>query len=467
VSAINVSKKPANILFYGTTYGRVFKMENANQGNHYPIDITPSQMKTVSANVGCIAIDDDNANDLFAVYTNYGILSVFHSTNLGETWEPVSGNLEEMTNGSGAGPACLWLEIIEVKGKKLYLLGTSAGLFVTSYINGHGTVWQMESEDLIGNMVVEMIDTRSTDGYVVVGTHGNGIYSTYIDKLPTLPEKPKLLGSPNNSGGVLSSSSISWQPAHGAFLYDVQLSRKNDFSEIYYESKGIKDTAIIVKNLEQGAVDFYWRVRSISAGGPSDWSEVWKFTTAVAAPELIFPSDKSINIDYKDIPFKWLEMYKSKSYRFQLSNSLSFSTLLIDTVVQKNEFYVSGLEKTKKYMWRVASIDDYGQGLMSNISIFTTASYSSINENKSNMKFAPIPCRDFGELTLSVSKPEMISIELIDNYGRKLHCFEDKIFFVGEQKIKFNLSNYNSGVYYLLVKKQSGKNQLIKILIEN
>ena len=62
----------------------------------------------------------------------------------------------------------------------IYLVGTSTGLYSTSILDGDKTVWTQEGEATIGNVVVDMMDVRQSDGYVVVGTHGNGAFSTAI-----------------------------------------------------------------------------------------------------------------------------------------------------------------------------------------------------------------------------------------------------------------------------------------------
>ena len=45
---------------------------------------------------------------------------------------------------------------------------------------GTATVWVQQGTNTIGNSVCDMIDTRPSDGLVVVATHASGIYSTYI-----------------------------------------------------------------------------------------------------------------------------------------------------------------------------------------------------------------------------------------------------------------------------------------------
>ena len=54
-------------------------------------------------------------------------------------------------------------------------------MFSTTELNGDSTVWVKEGATTIGNVIVDMIDARTTDGFIAIGTHGNGVYSTYFN----------------------------------------------------------------------------------------------------------------------------------------------------------------------------------------------------------------------------------------------------------------------------------------------
>jgi len=77
------------------------------------------------------------------------------------------------------------LKVLNYNGGTIYFAGTSVGLFSTANLNGTQTIWQQESPDLIGRSIVDMIDARSTDGWVLVSTQGNGIFSTYFQPTGT------------------------------------------------------------------------------------------------------------------------------------------------------------------------------------------------------------------------------------------------------------------------------------------
>ena len=76
-------------------------------------------------------------------------------------------------------------------GKTQFFAGTSIGLFSTdSLVLGtnsgtNTTVWSQESPTLIGSNVVTDLKIRQSDGYVVIGTHGGGVFdSYYTNKYP-------------------------------------------------------------------------------------------------------------------------------------------------------------------------------------------------------------------------------------------------------------------------------------------
>ena len=182
ITAVAVSKTPANIVFYGTSNKKIYKIINANTGNPSRIDITPTIFQS-GGNVSCIAIDPNDANNIIVTFSNYNIYSLFYTTNGGTSWTKGAGNLEQNSSGSGNGPSIRWASFLPINGKNLYLVGTSIGLFATDTLQGLNTQWVQLGTNTIGNVVVEMIKTRESDGLVVVATHGTGIFSTHITSI--------------------------------------------------------------------------------------------------------------------------------------------------------------------------------------------------------------------------------------------------------------------------------------------
>jgi photosystem II stability/assembly factor-like uncharacterized protein len=189
ISYIAVSTLPANRLYYGTNLGKVYRMDNANTGNPIPVNITGTDFP-VNAFVAFIDIDPDNADRVMVTFSNYGVQSLFHTSDGGTTWATVGGNLEEFPDGSGNGPSIRCTKKLMFQGKKIVFAGTSSGLFSTRELKGDSTVWVKEGATTIGNVIVDDIDARQTDGFIAIGTHGNGVYSAYFDPSASIDELP-------------------------------------------------------------------------------------------------------------------------------------------------------------------------------------------------------------------------------------------------------------------------------------
>ena len=173
ITGLDVSRFPvANTLYYGTSSGLIFKVENANIDDQVPVDVSTGKGLPVG-NINQIYVDPNNSNRVYAVFSNYNIPSIFMSKNGGETWENISGNLEENADGTGNGPSVRWFSI--GGNNNIFYAGTSTGLYVSFYLNGTRTRWFREPF-VVGNAVVPMIRTRE-DGFVAVAAHGNGIYN--------------------------------------------------------------------------------------------------------------------------------------------------------------------------------------------------------------------------------------------------------------------------------------------------
>jgi hypothetical protein len=192
ITAIGVSKNPANRVYYGTSKKRLYRIDNANTGTPTPIDVSgnvaPNSFPP-NGFINCIAVDPQDADKVMVVFSNYSVYSVYYSLNGGTSWIKVAGNLEQNAAGSGNGPSIRWASIIHPpQGGTAYLLGTSTGLYGTINLDSASTEWVQLAANDIGKVVVSMMDYRESDGRVLVATHSAGMYSTYIKNINQLPD---------------------------------------------------------------------------------------------------------------------------------------------------------------------------------------------------------------------------------------------------------------------------------------
>ncbi len=178
ISAMESSISPANIFYYGTSQGKIFKILNANSGQPIATDITGSNMP--DGYINCIESNPSDANEVMVSFSNYEVESIFYTKDGGDTWNTVSGNLEIINaDDKNIGPSVRYVNLLNTENGSIYLAGTSIGLYQAAELNSN-TQWTQVASDKIGNTVVNMVKTRQ-DGFIAVGTHGNGIFHANIN----------------------------------------------------------------------------------------------------------------------------------------------------------------------------------------------------------------------------------------------------------------------------------------------
>ncbi len=121
-----------------------------------------------------IAINPDDANEIIVVMSNYNIIGLYHSTDGGQNYTAIEGNLEGTTQNPGPSIRCA--SILPDNSGNTYFVATSIGLFSTSALDGNNTVWTQEGQNTMGDVIVDYVVSRKSDGRVVAGTHGRGAF---------------------------------------------------------------------------------------------------------------------------------------------------------------------------------------------------------------------------------------------------------------------------------------------------
>ncbi len=166
-------------LYFGTNTGKVYQVDNAASQSATLKDISGSSFPQ-NGFVAGIEVDPANADEIIVVFSNYNVQSLFRTIDGGKTWSAIGGNLEELPDGAGSGPSVRCSKIIHTTTGTIYYVGTSVGLYSTTKINGAQTVWTQESPTAIGNLIVENIDARQSDGRVIVSTQGGGVFKNAV-----------------------------------------------------------------------------------------------------------------------------------------------------------------------------------------------------------------------------------------------------------------------------------------------
>ncbi|MCT4665675.1 MAG: T9SS type A sorting domain-containing protein [Flavobacteriales bacterium] len=250
--SIHVTKaNPGNVVYIGTDERAVFKVENPNSNNPIITELPYKDINNKTAYYSGFTIDiasnPDNGNELIFVNSNYTSRSLFYTSDGGTTVAKIGGNLEENIDGSGNGPSMRSAEILTFSnGEKMYLAGSSVGLFGTAHLNGDSTKWYRVSPEIIGNTIIERIVYRKEDGLLLIATHGNGIYYANVNSVSDLLSNEEVIVDKINTNSP--KIKITENPVKGRILKFELLDKNSIDQEValsFYSEAGH-----LVKNLK-------------------------------------------------------------------------------------------------------------------------------------------------------------------------------------------------------------------------
>ncbi|MEJ2615128.1 MAG: sialidase family protein, partial [Ignavibacteriaceae bacterium] len=139
ISALSVSKNPANILYYagssnGNDVPKIYKLTNSSMAMSGAVDISIAGAQA-GAYIHDIAINPDNADEILVVMSNYNIIGLYHSADAGQSYTAVEGTLQG--DQQNPGPSLRCATILPGNNVSTYFVATSIGLFSTTTFDGN------------------------------------------------------------------------------------------------------------------------------------------------------------------------------------------------------------------------------------------------------------------------------------------------------------------------------------------
>lgn len=243
-------------LLIGGQNGGVFRLDdphNATAANT-AVNITPAGASTAAGSiVSGLAIHPTNPDIAIAVYANYGITSIYITSNATvatPTWTLVEQNLSAHSVRSAA--------IAEVGAQTIYFVGTARGLY--SNADPENNNWEIEGQNEMGLAVISSLDYRPADNKLIIGTHGNGMFETTVEN--TL--------SVNSYSELENKISIYPNPAQSEINFkinNVNFSEKTNYSIIDVTGKVVATGVINDKKVNVSRLNSGLYFVNISANG--------------------------------------------------------------------------------------------------------------------------------------------------------------------------------------------------------
>ena len=165
ITAIKVSPYTtgSSKVFAGTSNGTLIKVENADTATQTVTDISGSSFL---GSVSSIEFGS-NENNIFVTFHNFGVTSVWYTSDGGTSWNNKEGDLPDIPVKCILGNPVNNNEII---------IGTELGVWKTKNFNEASPNWT-QSHDGMSNVPVTSFDLRTADDTILASTYGRGMFS--------------------------------------------------------------------------------------------------------------------------------------------------------------------------------------------------------------------------------------------------------------------------------------------------
>ena len=288
------------------------------------------------------------------------------------------------------------LDIILTGGTSFDSLGYLQGATSQAYFNNGNDVFVNANYNLYPSMYSSValadLDGDHAMDFVVAG-YDPGSYMQYTDMYlnsattpNTVPLAPTGLSSTINGNSVTLKwhKSTDAQTAQSGLSYNVRVSSyptgqgvvsananvTNGYRRVVDYGNTTQDTTYTFNYMPGGTV--YWSVQAIDnnfEGSP--FSTNASFILPPLPPLLTLPADSDFFVTARP-SFHWIPSVGAATYKFQLSDTISFSNLIINTDTLTNASFLlsQDLIRNKKYFWRVNATNTTGISAWSEVWTF-------------------------------------------------------------------------------------------------
>ncbi len=272
ISHLRVSEYAPNgtsTLFIGTGAGKIFKGTNAHTGS--TLNLTELNNPGVTGAVSSIDIGA-NEDHLLVTYSNYGVASVWETTDGGTNWT-------DLDTGSGLPDMPVRWGMYDPNNRHRVLLATEAGVWQSEDILSFGKTQLVPSwlpAPSFPTVRTDMLQYRVSDGTILAATHGRGVFTSFFTEETSLPVELTRFEAETNAQDVLLSWATASETENAGFVIEHAMA-EGAFAEMtFVEGHGTTQEAQTytyqVKDLEPGLHRF--RLKQVDFDGTFTYSDV-------------------------------------------------------------------------------------------------------------------------------------------------------------------------------------------------
>jgi hypothetical protein len=260
-----------------------------------------------------------------------------------------------------------------------------------------------------------------------------------------------------------------WSPVPGASNYTVQISNQPGFPQKQVCSNceesaqnnltstyTVNSNSFKVPNPLNVGTTYYWRLRANTTSTQGIWSDSYSFivVSSPSKPVLLFPENGSNGLT-GSVQLQWTPTSNTKRYELQVTGDLSFTNLIITTdTLSLPSFRMPPFSAGSPvdYIWRVRGIGVGGNGEWSPANNFTRAALTHDEDVSGPITFElhqnfPNPFNPSTQIQYSLPSSSLVTIEIFNTIGQRVHVIVDEIKTQGTHSITFDARGLTSGMY--------------------
>lgn len=233
----------SSALFVGTDVGEIFKVSTPNTT---PSVTTINVTGLPAGSISCIEIGA-NENELLVTYFNYGVTSVWYTSNGGTSWTSKEGNLPDMP--------VRWA-LFNPSNRSEVILATELGVWATSNFAATSPSW-VASNSGLANVRVDMLQIRNSDKMVMASTHGRGVFTSNAFNLTNPPQAlftvNRQLACQTDTikftdTSTIAATSYQWTISPATFTYVGGTNAQSQNPRVLFNADGLYNVKLRVSN---------------------------------------------------------------------------------------------------------------------------------------------------------------------------------------------------------------------------
>ncbi|WP_425391408.1 T9SS type A sorting domain-containing protein [Ekhidna sp.] len=433
ISAIRADAIEENRIFIGTGNGGVYRVDEAH--DMASVTLISSGISTA----GYVSSIDIGSTDdeLIVTFSNYGVSSVWYTTDGGETWQ------DKDADGSLPDMPVRWA-LFNPENTEEVLLATELGVWSTSSISADEPGWEQSSDNL-ANVRCDMLQYRSSDKLVVVATHGRGVYTSNVfDGLAT----PSGLIA-EQEGEVINLTWTDNSVAEENYIVERSVGDNSSFSVI--ATLEADATSFVDANPATNARIFYRVYATSLIKGDSRVVE-YDLLSLPGIPTLEDPTDVSSS----QFTINWSVDDEVEQFVLDISEDSDFTSFVpgyqTRIVSDLSITVINRLSGT--YYYRVAARNSAG---LSDYSDAGTVTLDPLAIDSPEIRLYPNPVTN--QFTLEGIDSHS-TIEIVNVSGQRIDLEPE----LTSGKVKFDISTLPTGVYMVSMNVQG--QQITKTIIK-